>query len=104
MVYDPGEGSEKVCEFPGLVKIIIFHEDELGIKYIAQSRRPSGRLGWVQGKIRPGEKDSDAAVRNIHEDVGLNVCATDLQFLGKKDVVFNGQPGRIVFFSTISGF
>ena len=62
MVYDPGKGSAKSGEFPGLVKIIIFHEDKLRIKYIAQSRRPSGRLGWFQGEIRPGERDLDAAV------------------------------------------
>ncbi|QZY54862.1 NUDIX domain-containing protein [Crassaminicella profunda] len=63
---------DNIC--PG-VAIIIFDEDK---KVLLQKRADVGLWGIPSGHVEPGESVVAAAIREVKEETGLNICITRL--------------------------
>jgi len=51
-----------------------------------------GRIVGIGGKLDPGESAEEAAVREVMEEVGLRVAASDLHLAGTIDYHFPTRP------------
>lgn len=51
-----------------------------------------GRVVGIGGKVEAGETVTEAAVREVHEETGLTVDASDLQPVGLFEYLFPSRP------------
>jgi 8-oxo-dGTP diphosphatase len=59
-------------------------------------KRGTGRFMQAGGKIDPGEAPADALARELHEEIGVAVASSDLEFLGRFDADAANEAGFVV--------
>src|SRR5699024_7483787 len=68
------------------------HGDEV----LAVRKRGTGSYMQVGGKLEPGESALDAAVREVAEEIGVDLDPRTLEPLGEFEAVAANEPGALV--------
>ena len=79
---------------------VIFRRDPDGLRYVI-AQATDGRHGFPKGHVEPGETEQQTALREIREEVGLNVRLLD-GFRKQIEYPLRSKPGtmkRVVFFT-----
>lgn len=60
--------------------------------------RKRGTGSWMQvgGKLAPGESARAAALREVEEELGVTLRASDLEVLGEHEAIAANEPGTVV--------
>lgn len=81
------------------IGVVFTHEDEFGKQVLLQKKDRGYRLFpdyWTVfgGQVEEGETDLVCLVREVREELGLDVSPTEFTFLGETDVS-NGKTLRL---------
>jgi 8-oxo-dGTP diphosphatase len=92
---------------PGVIVIVAaIIEDERG-RLLLVRKRGTDRFMQAGGKIDPGESPADALVRELGEELAVEVAADDLVYLGRFDAPAANEAGYVVdaevFFVSLDG-
>ncbi|GAA1287970.1 NUDIX domain-containing protein [Brachybacterium alimentarium] len=67
-----------------------------GEEVLAVRKRGTGSYMQVGGKLEPGETAAEAAVREVAEEIGLQLDPSDLEPLGDFEAVAANEPNTLV--------
>jgi 8-oxo-dGTP diphosphatase len=63
---------------------------------VIRRRRYSGEIGLPKGKVKKGETDAEAAIREVEEETGLR--ASLRQIAGITEYKVDGTPKTVIYF------
>ena len=80
---------------PEVCVVYLIRRGETGLEVLLRDKRTGlgqGKVVGIGGKLDPGETARDAAVREVFEEVGLRVAASDLHRAGAVEYHFPTRP------------
>jgi len=80
---------------PEVCVVYLIRRGETGLEVLLGDKRTGlgqGKVVGIGGKLDPGESARDAAVREVFEEVGLRVAASDLHRVGAVEYHFPTKP------------
>ena len=82
---------------PGVCVVYLLRRGTEGVEVLLGDKRTGlgrGKVVGLGGKLDPGETAREAAVREVHEEIGVRVAASDLHPAGAVDYHFPTRPAR----------
>ena len=79
-----------------ITAVAFLREGPQGTELLTVRKRGTGSSMQVGGKLEPGEDASQAALREVAEEIGVQLAATDLEPLGEFEAVAANEPGTLV--------
>ncbi|MGP9539051.1 NUDIX domain-containing protein [Brachybacterium sp. AOP43-C2-M15] len=76
--------------------VCFLREGPDGTEVLAVRKRGTGSYMQVGGKLEPGEGAREAAVREVQEELGVDLARDDLQLLGDFEAVAANEPATTV--------
>lgn len=94
--YDATLGNPEKGSYVGASAVWLYRRTDAGVEVLFQQRSLSVNNGgkWdvsAGGHINNGERTVNAAVRELHEEIGVNVLPEDLEFIFKLKTFFKVQ-------------
>lgn len=80
---------------PEVCVVYLLRTGPRGLEVLLGDKRTGlgrGRIVGIGGKLEPGETPGDAAVREVFEEIGVGVAASDLLEVGAIDYHFPTRP------------
>ncbi|MGP9746860.1 NUDIX domain-containing protein [Brachybacterium sp. AOP29-B2-41] len=88
--------SDPRTEILRITAVCFLREGEEGPELLAVRKRGTGSYMQVGGKLEVGESALDAAMREVHEELGVQLAETDLELLGDFEALAANEPNTTV--------